>query len=203
MVGSRPGYDPCAGQDRPIAADRRGRNRRIERSSATRPLADPADPDPVPPKQFTKGVSWGSAAGTTPPPRSGSTSPARSSRPRRRHKRIRRAWCLIEFDRHRSRKRCSFGDYHRHPPKPKSAATTRSYGKDAGPATSSSSRPALHRGPLAELVAIRLDAVDLDGCRIRITCGKGGKDPTVPHLNGVTVVLTVTRPHSLLRSYRQ
>ena len=62
---------------------------------------------------------------------------------------------------------------------------------------------ALHRGPLAELVAIRLDDVDLDGCRIRITRGKGGKDSTVPHLNGVTVVLAVTRPHSLLRSYHQ
>ena len=33
---------------------------------------------------------------------------------------------------------------------------------------------------VAELVAIRLDEVDLDACRIRITRGKGGKDRTVP-----------------------
>jgi integrase/recombinase XerD len=33
---------------------------------------------------------------------------------------------------------------------------------------------------VAELVAVRLDDVDLDGCRIRITRGKGGKDRTVP-----------------------
>ncbi|MGH2770956.1 MAG: hypothetical protein ACRDJF_10615 [Actinomycetota bacterium] len=29
---------------------------------------------------------------------------------------------------------------------------------------------------VAELVAIRLDDVDLDACRIRITQGEGGKD---------------------------
>ncbi len=33
---------------------------------------------------------------------------------------------------------------------------------------------------VAELVAIRLDDVDLDSCRIRITQGKGGKDRVVP-----------------------
>ena len=33
---------------------------------------------------------------------------------------------------------------------------------------------------VSELVAIRLDDVDLDSCRIRITQGKGGKDRTVP-----------------------
>ncbi len=33
---------------------------------------------------------------------------------------------------------------------------------------------------VAELVAIRLDDVDLDACRIRITQGKGGKDRLVP-----------------------
>jgi integrase/recombinase XerD len=33
---------------------------------------------------------------------------------------------------------------------------------------------------VAELVAIRLDEVDLDACRIRITAGKGGKDRAVP-----------------------
>lgn len=33
---------------------------------------------------------------------------------------------------------------------------------------------------VAELVAIRLDDVDLDACRIRITRGKGGKDRVVP-----------------------
>lgn len=33
---------------------------------------------------------------------------------------------------------------------------------------------------VAELVKIRLDDVDLDACRIRITQGKGGKDRTVP-----------------------
>ncbi len=33
---------------------------------------------------------------------------------------------------------------------------------------------------VAELVAIRLDEVDLDSCRIRITAGKGGKDRIVP-----------------------
>lgn len=33
---------------------------------------------------------------------------------------------------------------------------------------------------VAELVAIRLDDVDLDGCRIRVTRGKGGKDRMVP-----------------------
>ena len=33
---------------------------------------------------------------------------------------------------------------------------------------------------VAELVAIRLDEVDLDACRIRITGGKGGKDRFVP-----------------------
>jgi len=33
---------------------------------------------------------------------------------------------------------------------------------------------------VAELVAIRLDDVALDGCRIRITHGKSGKDRTVP-----------------------
>src|SRR5438067_1941850 len=33
---------------------------------------------------------------------------------------------------------------------------------------------------VAELVAIRLDDVDLDACRIRITEGKGGKDRVVP-----------------------
>jgi integrase/recombinase XerD len=33
---------------------------------------------------------------------------------------------------------------------------------------------------VAELVAIRLGDVDLDACRIRITAGKGNKDPMVP-----------------------
>ncbi|MGZ6870168.1 MAG: tyrosine-type recombinase/integrase [Frankiaceae bacterium] len=33
---------------------------------------------------------------------------------------------------------------------------------------------------VSELVAIRLDDIDLDTCRIRITQGKGGKDRTVP-----------------------
>jgi integrase/recombinase XerD len=33
---------------------------------------------------------------------------------------------------------------------------------------------------VAELVAIRIDDVDLDACRIRITRGKGGKDRVVP-----------------------
>jgi integrase/recombinase XerD len=33
---------------------------------------------------------------------------------------------------------------------------------------------------VAELVAIRLDEVDLDACRIRITLGKGSKDRVVP-----------------------
>jgi integrase/recombinase XerD len=33
---------------------------------------------------------------------------------------------------------------------------------------------------VAELVAIRIDEVDLDACRIRITHGKGGKDRYVP-----------------------
>jgi integrase/recombinase XerD len=33
---------------------------------------------------------------------------------------------------------------------------------------------------VAELVAIRLDDVDLDACRIRITRGKGNKDRVVP-----------------------
>ena len=33
---------------------------------------------------------------------------------------------------------------------------------------------------VAELVAIRLDDVDLDACRIRITLGKGSKDRVVP-----------------------
>ena len=33
---------------------------------------------------------------------------------------------------------------------------------------------------VAELVAIRIDDVDLDACRIRITQGKGGKDRVVP-----------------------
>jgi integrase/recombinase XerD len=33
---------------------------------------------------------------------------------------------------------------------------------------------------VAELVRIRLDNADLDGCRIRITRGKGGKDRVVP-----------------------
>lgn len=33
---------------------------------------------------------------------------------------------------------------------------------------------------VAELVAIRIDEVDLDACRIRITQGKGGKDRHVP-----------------------
>jgi len=33
---------------------------------------------------------------------------------------------------------------------------------------------------VAELVAIRLDDVDLDACRIRITQGKGNKDRVVP-----------------------
>ena len=32
----------------------------------------------------------------------------------------------------------------------------------------------------SELVAIRIDDVDLDTCRIRITQGKGGKDRFVP-----------------------
>jgi hypothetical protein len=34
---------------------------------------------------------------------------------------------------------------------------------------------------VAELVAIRIDDVDLDACRIRITHGKGGKDRVVPY----------------------
>ena len=33
---------------------------------------------------------------------------------------------------------------------------------------------------VSELIAIRLDAVDLDRCQIRITRGKGGKDRVVP-----------------------
>ncbi len=33
---------------------------------------------------------------------------------------------------------------------------------------------------VAELVAIRLDDLDLDSCRIRVTQGKGGKDRVVP-----------------------
>jgi integrase/recombinase XerD len=33
---------------------------------------------------------------------------------------------------------------------------------------------------VAELVGIRLDEVDLDACRLRITAGKGGKDRSVP-----------------------
>ena len=33
---------------------------------------------------------------------------------------------------------------------------------------------------VAELVAIRIDDIDLDACRIRITQGKGGKDRYVP-----------------------
>jgi integrase/recombinase XerD len=33
---------------------------------------------------------------------------------------------------------------------------------------------------VAELVAIRIDDVDLDACRIRIALGKGGKDRVVP-----------------------
>ncbi len=33
---------------------------------------------------------------------------------------------------------------------------------------------------VSELVAIRLDDIDLDTCRIRIVNGKGGKDRTVP-----------------------
>lgn len=33
---------------------------------------------------------------------------------------------------------------------------------------------------VSELVAIRLDAVDLDRCQIRITHGKGGRDRVVP-----------------------
>lgn len=33
---------------------------------------------------------------------------------------------------------------------------------------------------VAELVAIRIDEVDLDACRIRVTAGKGGKDRIVP-----------------------
>jgi len=40
--------------------------------------------------------------------------------------------------------------------------------------------PALHRHRVAELVAVRLDDVDLDAARIRITRGKGGKDRVVP-----------------------
>ena len=33
---------------------------------------------------------------------------------------------------------------------------------------------------VSELVALRLDAVDLDRCQIRVTRGKGGKDRVVP-----------------------
>jgi Protein of unknown function (DUF5131)/Phage integrase family len=36
---------------------------------------------------------------------------------------------------------------------------------------------------VAELVRIRLDDVDLDACRVRITAGKGGKDRIVPSRN--------------------
>ncbi|MEV4185724.1 tyrosine-type recombinase/integrase [Streptosporangium canum] len=42
-------------------------------------------------------------------------------------------------------------------------------------------KPPLHTGVrVAEPVRIRIDDVDLDACRIRITHGKGGKDRTVP-----------------------
>ena len=33
---------------------------------------------------------------------------------------------------------------------------------------------------VSELVRIRVDEVDLDACRMRITQGKGAKDRTVP-----------------------
>jgi len=38
----------------------------------------------------------------------------------------------------------------------------------------------VQRGPGFELVRIRVDDVDLDACRVRITQGKGAKDRTVP-----------------------
>ena len=44
---------------------------------------------------------------------------------------------------------------------------------------------------VAELVAIRLDDVDLDGCRICITHGKGGKDRTVPFPTSVKETLAL------------
>ncbi|MDT4995488.1 MAG: hypothetical protein QOH97_5380 [Actinoplanes sp.] len=44
---------------------------------------------------------------------------------------------------------------------------------------------------VAELVAIRVDDVDLDGCRIRITDGKGGKDRYVPFPAAFAMVLKV------------
>jgi integrase/recombinase XerD len=44
---------------------------------------------------------------------------------------------------------------------------------------------------VAELVAIRLDDVDLDACRIRITNGKGGKDRYVPFPAGFKETLAL------------
>jgi integrase/recombinase XerD len=44
---------------------------------------------------------------------------------------------------------------------------------------------------VGELVRIRLDAVDLDRCQIRITQGKGGKDRVVPFPAGFREALAV------------
>jgi len=51
---------------------------------------------------------------------------------------------------------------------------------------------------VAELVAIRLDDVDLDECRIRITNGKGGKDRYVPFPGSFkeTLALHITTMHA-------
>ncbi|HYU45714.1 MAG TPA: tyrosine-type recombinase/integrase [Terriglobales bacterium] len=44
---------------------------------------------------------------------------------------------------------------------------------------------------VSELIRIRLDAVDLDRCQIRITQGKGGKDRIVPFPGGFKEALAV------------
>ena len=44
---------------------------------------------------------------------------------------------------------------------------------------------------VSELIRIRLDAVDLDRCQIRITQGKGGKDRIVPFSGGFKEALAI------------
>ena len=44
---------------------------------------------------------------------------------------------------------------------------------------------------MSELIRIRLDAVDLDRCQIRITQGKGGKDRIVPFPGGFKEALAI------------
>ena len=59
------------------------------------------------------------------------------------------------------------------------------------PPTSAATYSAITGVRVAELVRIRVEDVDLDACRIRITQGKGGKDRTVPFPNPFQETLTL------------